>query len=273
MKYSLKPLCQVLALASMSSLWACASPSGPVQPLVTPKAPGVLVIDPILQPFLTAPGDQQQYGHQATGLLEYNVVLLNQGQGSMTLSYTTDLFDDSNRALDQARALDDKRVDFWVRNLSQQRVVVNNGGMARIPEIRRELLEAWRLQEGKDARLALFRRGLPLLVSAVLILVAVALTFARRAERPEPAAASRSLGRWRRALLPGFRSAEAGEGGRVYGALLVPLALVMLPFFQGIGYRIPWGYDPGNVVSWIVAILGLVVWFGARLRLEQRNEI
>lgn len=194
-------------------------------------------------------------------------------QFNLSQSYSESyLFDDSNRALDQARALDGKRVDFWVRNLSQQRVVVNNGGMTRIPEIRRELLETWRLQEGKDASLALFRRGLPLLVSAVLIVVAVALTLARRSERPERSE-SRFLGRWWRALLPGFHSAEAGEGGRVYGALLIPLAFLMLPFFQVMGYRIPWGYDPGNVVTWIVAILGLVVWLVARFRLEQRNEV
>ena len=58
-----------------------------------------------------------------------------------------------------------------------------------------------------------------------------------------------------------------------YGALLLPLGLLMLPFFQGIGYRIPWGYDPGNVTAWIVAITGLVLWFGARLRLERQNEV
>ncbi|HVG08287.1 MAG TPA: tetratricopeptide repeat protein [Thermoanaerobaculia bacterium] len=183
------------------------------------------------------------------------------------------LFNESKRALDQARAIDDDRVDVWMRNLSQQRVVTVNGGMTRIPEIRQELLDAWRSQEGKDERLALFRRGLPLLVSALLILVAVALHFARRTERPEPARERRTLGRWGRALLPGFRSAEEGEGAKSYGALLLPLGLLMLPFFQGVGYRIPWGYDPGNVTSWIVAIVGLVLWFGARLRLERQNEV
>jgi tetratricopeptide (TPR) repeat protein len=183
------------------------------------------------------------------------------------------LFNESKRALDQARAIDDDRVDVWMRNLSQQRVVTLNGGMTRIPEIRQELLDAWRSQEGKDERLALFRRGLPLLVSALLILVAVALHFARRTERPEPARERRTLGRWGRALLPGFRSAEEGEGAKSYGALLLPLGLLMLPFFQGVGYRIPWGYDPGNVTSWIVAIVGLVLWFGARLRLERQNEV
>lgn len=182
------------------------------------------------------------------------------------------LFDEQKRALTQARELDYAKVSHWVSN-SQQRVVTVNGGMARIPEIRRELLDTWRRQEGKDERLALFRRGLPLLVSALLILVAVALHFARRTERPETAREARSLGRWGRALLPGFRSAEEGEGLRSYAALLLPLGLLMLPFFQGVGYRIPWGYDPGNVASWIVASAGLVLWFGARLRLERQNEV
>ncbi len=183
------------------------------------------------------------------------------------------LFDDSKRALAQARTLDQQRVEFWVRNLSQQRVVTNFGGMERIPQIRKELLETWRKQEGNDARLILFRRGLPLLVSAVLILVAVALHFARRTERPEVPAERRTLGRWGRVLLPGLCSAEAGEGGRVYAALLAPLACLMLPLFQGIGYRIPWGYDPGNLAAWIFAVLGLLVVLIARLRLERHNEV
>ena len=183
------------------------------------------------------------------------------------------LFDESKRALAQARAQDPQRVEFWVRNLSQQRVVINSGGMDRIPEIRVELLETWRRQEGTDSRLILFRRGLPLLVSFVLILVAVVLHLARRAERPEAPAERRTLGRWGHVFLPGLRSAEEGEGVKVYAALLVPLAFLMLPLFQGIGYRIPWGYDPGNLAAWIVAILGLALIFVARLRLERRNEV
>jgi tetratricopeptide (TPR) repeat protein len=183
------------------------------------------------------------------------------------------LFDEMKRASEQARALDQDRVEFWVRNLSQQRVVVNSGGMDRIPEIRAELLDAWRQQEGTDARLILFRRGLPLLVSLVMILVAAALHFARRTERPDAPAERRALGRWGHVFLPGLRSAEEGEGGKVYAALLVPLAFLMLPLFEGIGYRIPWGYDPGNLAAWIVAILGLALIFVARLRLERRNEV
>lgn len=182
------------------------------------------------------------------------------------------LFEEQRRALNQARELDDTKVSQWVRN-SQQRVVTMNGGMARIPEIRQALLATWRSREGNDERLALFRRVLPLLVSAMLILVAVALHFARRSERPEPSRSPTAVGRWGRALLPGFRSAEQGEGFRSYLALLLPLGLLMLPVFKGIGYRTPWGYDPGNETSWIVAAVGLALWFGARLRLERQNEV
>ena len=182
------------------------------------------------------------------------------------------LFEEQRRALNQARELDDTKVSQWVRN-SQQRVVTMNGGMARIPEIRQALLAAWRSREGNDERLALFRRVLPLLVSALLILVAVALHFARRSERPEPSRNPAAVGRWGRALLPGFRSAEQGEGFKSYLALLLPLGLLMLPVFKDIGYRTPWGYDPGNEASWIVAAVGLALWFGARLRLERQNEV
>src|SRR6185436_286016 len=55
-------------------------------------------------------------------------------QFNLSQSYSESyLFDESKRALAQARALDEERVDFWVRNLSQQRVVINSGGMERIP--------------------------------------------------------------------------------------------------------------------------------------------
>lgn len=194
-------------------------------------------------------------------------------QYNLSQSYSESyLFEEQRRALNEARELDDAKVSQWVRN-SQQRVVTMNGGMARIPEIRQALLATWRGREGNDERLALFRRFLPLLVSVMLILVAVALHFARRSERPEPSRNPTAVGQWGRALLPGFRSAEQGEGLRSYLALLLPLGLLMLPAFKGIGYRTPWGYDPGNEVSWIVAAVGLALWFGARLRLERQNEV
>jgi len=45
----------------------------------------------------------------------------------------------------------------------------------------------------------------------------------------------------------------------------------MLPLIGRLGARIPWRYDPGNLLSWIVAVLGLVIYFGVRLRRELRH--
>ena len=186
------------------------------------------------------------------------------------------LFDESKRALAQARQIDNSRVDAWMRDVAQQRVVTMSGGMGRIPEIRRELLAAYHKQQAPSAVLEQVRKGLPLAVPVGLALLTLALYIARRpfrhAERPE-AVVYRPYGRWERVLLPGLTSAEAGEGLRSFLALLLPVALLMLPLFGGLGYRIPWGYDPGNLTAWILAILGLSLYVGVRLRWELRNEV
>jgi len=188
------------------------------------------------------------------------------------------LFDDSRRSLAQARAIDDTQVDRWMRELSQQRIVTNNRGITRIPEIRDELQANFRAHEAPSARLELFRRWLSPVVPLVLALLAVALQLAGRPLGSSSEAASDSLrfhsnNRWRRILLPGAGAAESGEGLGGFFAVLLPVALIMLPLFGRLGYRLPWGYDPGSSVAWIVAILGLTLYLGVRLRMELRNDI
>lgn len=187
------------------------------------------------------------------------------------------LFDESRRALAQARALDDTQVDLWMRDLAQQRVVANNRGITRIPEIRDQLLATFHAHEAPSARLELFRRGLSLVVPLVLALLAVALQLARRpfgsAEPGADPLRFRSHDRWWRILLPGAAAAEIGEGFRGFLALVLPVALIMLPLFGRLGYRLPWGYDPGSSTAWIAAILGLTLYLGARLRTELRNDV
>jgi tetratricopeptide (TPR) repeat protein len=187
------------------------------------------------------------------------------------------LFDESRRALAQARALDDTQVDLWMRDLGQQRVVTNNRGITRIPEIRDQLLATFRSHEAPSAPLELFRRGLSLVVPLVLALLAVALQLARRpfgsAEAGSDPLRFRSGDRWRRILLPGAAAAEIGEGVRGFFAMLLPAALIMLPLFGRLGYHLPWGYDPDSSTAWIVAILGLTLYLGARLRTELRNAV
>ena len=187
------------------------------------------------------------------------------------------LFDESKKALAQARRLGNSEVDVWVRNLSQQRVVTPDDGLERVPEIRRQLMSTYRLQEGTSANLELFRRWLSLLVPVILVLLALSIHLARRpfglTEKTSEPRRPRSGDRWRRILVPGLASAEAGEGIRSYFALLLAMGLLMLPLLGRLGYRIPWGYDPGNLLAWVLAILGILLFFGARLRWELRHGV
>jgi tetratricopeptide (TPR) repeat protein len=191
--------------------------------------------------------------------------------------YESYLFDEAKAAQARAKAIDTAKVDQWIKHSDQQRIVTSNGGLARIPEIRRELMASRRGPGEGSSRLELFRRSLSVLLAAGLLLLAVTLHLARRpfgyGEVPPTAWSGGRLDRWRRVLLPGLSSAESGEGARSFLALLIPVGLLTLPLFGVLGYRIPWGYDPGNLSSWIVAILGLLLYLGARLRWELRNEV
>lgn len=187
------------------------------------------------------------------------------------------LFDESKKALAQARQIGNSEVDLWVRNLSQQRVVTPDDGLQRVPEIRRQLMSTYRLQEGASANLELFRRWLSLLVPVILVLLALSIHLARRpfgvTEKAAEPGRVRTRGRWQRILVPGLTSAEEGEGFRSYLALLLAVGLLMLPLFGRLGYRIPWGYDPGSLTAWVLAILGILLFLGARLRWELRHDV
>ncbi len=184
------------------------------------------------------------------------------------------MFDEQKVALRKAQEVDLARVNSWMAN-TQQRVVTVSGGMARIPEIRRELLQAW--GGARKAGTDLFRRVLSLLVALSFILVATVLHLARRpqgyAEQPAEVFPEGAFDRWGRILLPGVASAEIGEGGKSYLAILIPTAFLMLPWLGKLGVRVPWRYDPGTLLSWVIAILGLALYFAVRLRWQLRDEV
>jgi tetratricopeptide (TPR) repeat protein len=200
-------------------------------------------------------------------------------QFNLSQSYNESyLFDEGKRALDQARTLDAARVDGWLKHPDQQRVVAADGGLARAREIRAQLLSTFRGRETGGSRIELLRRGVSAVFALALILVAVGLHLGRRrfgyTEPPlDVRLGSSRFDRWRRILLPGVAAAEAGEGGRTFLALLVPAGLLMLPLSDNVGYRIPWGYDPGNAILWTLAVLGLLLYFGARLRWELTHQV
>jgi tetratricopeptide (TPR) repeat protein len=188
------------------------------------------------------------------------------------------LFDDQRRALAQAKEIDSNLVDQWLRRGDQEHVIVTTEGLARIPEIRRTLFAAWQVQDPSRIQNDFSRYGLPLFVSLGLILVATTFHLARRPFGYAQPEMRIRLGRgrwgsWPRIFLPGFMAAAAGDGGRSYAALLVPVALATLPWFDRFGYRIAWGYDPGSTVCWILTILGLTLYLGARFGWELRNTV
>jgi tetratricopeptide (TPR) repeat protein len=186
-------------------------------------------------------------------------------------------FEKGLSVLAQAKEIDRESVDRWLRASDQQKVVTSAGGLARIAEIRSLLLSGWNGQDAPPAT-DLGRNALPLLLAAALVALAVGLHLARRsfgytAVPPRWLLRRGPLSRWPRVLLPGLSSAQAGEGLRAFFALLLPAALLMLPLFDRVGYRIPWGYDLGNNAAWPVSIVGLLLYAGARLGWELRNSV
>jgi tetratricopeptide (TPR) repeat protein len=185
------------------------------------------------------------------------------------------LFDEQKAALKRAQDLDLARVNSWMANPPSSRVVSLPGGLARIPQIRRELAATWGHRETLSRPREILRQGQGVFLALGLLLVAVLLHLARRpfgtTERSAEVFPEGAFERWGRALLPGVASAEIGEGGKSFFALLVFTALLMLPLIGRLGARIPWRYDPGNVLSWILAALGLAIYFGVRLRRELRH--
>ncbi len=182
------------------------------------------------------------------------------------------LFEEARRALAQAKVIDAERVDGWLSEVDQVHVVTAGGGLARIPDIEGSLI-------GPASGLDLVQHGAAAMAVALgAILLAVALHLARRRygyseTQLQWRLGHRGLDLWRRVLVPGLASAEAGDGARAFLALLAPAALLMLPRFERLGYRIPWGYDPGNLAAWTLAVAGLLLYVGARLRWELRNAV
>ncbi len=185
------------------------------------------------------------------------------------------MFDEQKVALAKAQEIDSARVQGWISQ--GRRTVVVSGGMARIPAIRRELLATWHGGDDRWSGSLLLRRGMSLFVSLSLILVAVALHLTRRpsgyTEGTGDLIREGAFDRWARVLLPGLASAELGEGGRSFLAILLVTALLMLSQFGKIGARVPWRYDPGSLASLSITIAGLLLYLGARIRRELRDEV
>jgi hypothetical protein len=140
-----------------------------------------------------------------------------------------------------------------------------DGGLARRAEIAGQLAAA--ADSGQGAT-PLWYLALPSLAAAVL---ALALLVVRGRWGSDEAVEGESP-RWLRLLLPGLGSIERGAGFSAFVALLALAALLlMLPVLRP-GVPIPWGFDPGNGLIWLLFVLGLLLFYGWRLQRELRPQ-
>lgn len=192
----------------------------------------------------------------------------------LSLAYSESyLFDEGREALLEARRINDLLVSRWLQRPERERIVTVEGGVARTGEIESALRAQWRPPSEVSRPLGLLRRGRPAILVALLAAVAVAFHAVRgaRAEATAPQAAASGL---LRALVPGLPSAAAGRPARAAAALwlLSALALALLARGGGVGYSVPWRYDPGG---WFVqAVAGglLLAWLAVRaVRVARRG--
>ncbi len=169
-------------------------------------------------------------------------------------------FANADRSLIAARELDAEAVARWI--VDGDIVVSASGGSRRAGEIRRLLM-------ARDGSPSLWRSILAFPALLVVLVPAVLMPrFGGRGRgswrRSTPTTGSR-LERWLRRWVPGLISAEAGDGGRALIAVSALCAVVMVPSAKVLGFRVPWGFDPGSQLVWVISGLGMVVLLGLRL--------
>jgi tetratricopeptide (TPR) repeat protein len=180
------------------------------------------------------------------------------------------MFEQSEQILGQARRANEDAVSQWLRRSQSAQVVTVKGGLARVPEIHQELLSIWHAEERMPSMLA----SLAAAWSARLVLVVLAAAYLlarfchhrgfyrQRMEMGEEAEPDDSL---RRVLIPGMAAALDGRGYRAVAELLLPVALLILPLVGTMGYRIPWGYEPGDFIVWAIAGVGMLLYVSRRV--------
>jgi cytochrome c oxidase assembly factor CtaG len=130
-------------------------------------------------------------------------------------------------------------------------------GYHRADEIRSQLRAAWK--PGALEPAATSSIGRTVAVAGFLIVAAVIALMTSRFRDGRSRARSRSSPS-RRALawVPGLLSLHEGLGWRAYFAVLVPVSVLLLPRLTTLGYRLPWGFNPGAASIWVLGTLLLL---------------
>jgi tetratricopeptide (TPR) repeat protein len=177
------------------------------------------------------------------------------------------LFDESRQALARARQVGEGVVSKWVQEARSERVLSFDGGLARRAEIDAQLVQAIDSESGARPS-PWWYYGVPALAAALLAVTLWMIRLRRGLEADvEPQAP-----RWLRILLPGLASIERGAGPAGFLALLAFTALLLVLPSARPGVPIPWGFDPGNGLLWLIFGVGLAALYGIRLQRELRPQ-
>jgi tetratricopeptide (TPR) repeat protein len=168
-------------------------------------------------------------------------------------------FEEAEQVLARVRAAAPNGVANWFTEEGPSSVVVMHDGYERAPEIRSQLRAAWK--PGALEPSASFSVGRTVAVTGFLIVAAVIAVMTYRSRGGRSRSRYRS-GPSRRAVawVPGLLSLHEGRGWRAYFAILAPVAVVLLPRLTTLGYRLPWGFNPGVATIWVLGTLSLLVY-------------
>jgi hypothetical protein len=171
-------------------------------------------------------------------------------------------FEEAEQVLARVRAVAPNGVANWFTEEGPASIVVMRDGYRRVPEIRSQLRAGWK--PGSLESPASISIGRTVVVASFLVVavaIAVLTTRSRGGSRMRPRSAPppRAV-----AWVPGLRSLHEGRGGRAFLAVLVPVAVLLVPRMTTLGYRLPWGFNPGTATIWVLGAVLLLSYLALR---------
>ncbi len=174
-------------------------------------------------------------------------------------------FEEADTWLGAAQALDSVQVSQWIDE--SQGALPMFGGFARRSEIEDELARDWLGDTSGLLSAWVSNAGwAPVALLVPLLGFGLSRFLAANPASRQPIGDSffDRLVRW---AVPGLVWAEDDQGVRAFLTILFPVAIACMPLAGRLGYRLPWGYEPGNVVPWAVSLALLGVFYLVRLPL------